>query len=496
VCFTTIFALVLAGIPNVARAKENRPYATLAPAEGAADVDQETKQLKELYERAQIAFVAGRHDEAARMFDEGYKRSELTAFLFNAAVAWERAGRLELAVDRYAEYVIKDSDSPDVQETEERIEALRNAIAGQKKAEVGELRTKGVAIITTKPPGAEVRLDDPRGEVFATTPFQGTLPAGEHVVHVSFAGYKPEHKAIPDSVEKMIIMHFSLSEEYFLGHIEIRSSIEGADVQLVHLTDAEGNAVPRQPDSETSVGKTPFSNQVTPGRYAIRVTKLGFVDYETELDVKQGKVATLNAKLDSVEHVIFRAVPKNPESKDAEVTLVSGGNQAPICTLPCDTTLPPGSHKILVKKDGMKSLRFDIEAAAADLVTVDVTLQPATRRVGAIVTGVLMAGTLATGIVFGVRAKRTRDELQSDVDKHVQVDEDDPRAKIGKRDAIIADAAFGATALLGALTLFYLLRQTGKPSVGRKEQRDLARRARIAPALGPGHLGVAGELRF
>ena len=102
----------------------------------------------------------------------------------------------------------------------------------------------------------------------------------------------------------------------------------------------------------------------------------------------------------------------------------------------------------------------------------------------------------ATGIVFGLRAKATQDELQHDVDTYEQVDRDDPRAKIGKRDAIIADVMFGATALLGALTLFYCLRQTGKPSSGKKEQRDLARRVRVAPAFSHDRAGIAGEVRF
>jgi len=464
--------------------------------EQKTEVDPETEQLKRLYDEAHVAFLAGRYLDAAAKFDDGYGRSGLTAFLFNSAVAWERGGNLEQAVERYAEYLVKEPEAADREETEARLAALREAIASQTEAEVKELSTKGVAIITTKPPGAEIRLDDPRGKVFATTPFKGTLPPGEHVIHVLAKGYKHESKAVPDTVEKMLIVHFGLSEEYFLGHLEIKSPIDGADVILEQLTDADGNAVPKQEGSDAPVGRTPFSNQVPPGKYAVRLSKQGYVDFATEVEVKQGKIETLKVDLKPIDHVIFKLVPRNPEAKGAEVMLVSGANKTPLCTLPCETKLKPGSHTVLVKKKKMKQLKFDVEAKAADLVVVDVTLQPATKRYGAIVTGVLMAGTAATGIAFGVRAKNTQDELQHDIDTYEQVDKDDPRAKIGKRDAIIADAMFGATALLGALTLFYALRQTGKPSSGKKEQRDLARRVRVAPAFSYDRAGIAGEVRF
>lgn len=492
-------ALVLGTLPRSALAS---PWvsiaASAAPAAGGDDeVDPETKRLKQLYDEAHVAFLAGRYLDAAGKFDDGYKSSGLTAFLFNAAVAWERGGNLDQAVERYAEYLVKEPDSADAKETERRLQALRDAIAGQKEAQVGELRTKGVAVITTKPAGAEIRLDDPRGKVFATTPFQGTLPPGEHVVHVSAKGFKPDTKAVPDNTEKMLIVHFSLSEEYFLGHLEIKSPVDGADIRLRQLADVDGNPVPEQAEGDAPVGKTPFSNQVPPGTYQVQVTKEGYVDHQEQVEVKQGKVKTINVDLQPVAHVILKLVPKNPESKGAEVTLVSGGNKKPLCTLPCETTLPPGEHTILVKKKKMKQLKFDVKAKAADLVAVDVTLQPATRRYGAIVTGILMAGTAATGIVFGLRAKDAEEALQKDIDNYEQVDRDDPRAKTGKRDAIIADAMFGATALLGALTLFYLLRQTGKPSTGKKEQRDLAqRRFNVTPALGRTRAGVVGEVRF
>jgi hypothetical protein len=169
-----------------------------------------------------------------------------------------------------------------------------------------------------------------------------------------------------------------------------------------------------------------------------------------------------------------------------------GSEEKARCVLPCELKAEVGKTSVKVRRRGFKPLTFDVRANAADLVTVAVALEPATRRTPAIVTGILTLGTAATGIAFGIRAKRTENALRDDLDANAQIDADDPRARIGKRDAIIADVMFGATALLGALTLYYLLRRTGKPSSGDLQQRSLV----LAPAASPRLVGLAGEWRF
>jgi hypothetical protein len=88
------------------------------------------------------------------------------------------------------------------------------------------------------------------------------------------------------------------------------------------------------------------------------------------------------------------------------------------------------------------------------------------------------------------------EEIQADLDNFVQFDQEDSRSTIGKRDAIIADCMFGATAILGVLTIYYLARQTGEPSRGDKVQDNLASRLMVAPSLSGEGLGLAGAWRF
>lgn len=486
-----VLSLCIAVLPLRIAAAGPAPEGQGEPA--AQGFDDETQELKRLYDDAHVAFLAGRFQDAGRKFDNGYRRSGLTAFLFNSAVAWERAGQLETAVERYAEYLVKESDADDRPQIEERLRTLKSALAGKSSArtKMGNVKTKGVTVIESKPAGAAIRLDDPKGEVFAYTPFRGTLPPGEHVLHVSAKGYKAEAKALPDQEEKMLLAYFALSEEYFLGQLEVRSPVTGADVYLIQLEDADGKPVETADQGKSSVGKTPFSNQIAPGKWKVRVAKPGYGGQEQDVAVLQGKVKTISFDLRPVDHVIVELVP----TEGSEGAVVMAGKQE-ICTLPCNTTLAPGSHELTVLKEGMKPLEIEFAARPAELVRVEVDLQPTPKRYPAIVTGVLMAGTLATGVTFGVFAKRARDDIERDLGDNVQLDPGDPRAKTGRRDAIIADVMFGATAVLGALTLYYVFRDSGPPSMGIKEQKPLTSRVLVSPVIGPNGGGIVGKVRF
>lgn len=446
------------------------------------ELDPETRALKLLYDEAHVAFLAGRHLDAAAKFDEGYAKSGNIAFLFNAAVAWEKGGKLQQASERYAEYLVKDPEAADFESIKRRIEALRLVAEGDTEAKVEVLDTKGVIEIDVKPAGAVVRLDDPDGPVWATAPVRSTLPPGKHVVYVSADGYKTASREFPDNAGKFLVAVFDLSEEYFLGQLEVRSPIAGANVYLKRVADPDGNSVMYEADPNVPVGKTPFSNQLPPGTWEIRVEKLGYQTYAQKIEVEQGKIRTVELDPKLIAGAILKLRPKTPESVDAQVYL--DDDKDPLCTLPCQEEVLPGEHRIEVRKKKKKTLEFTINVAQADLVEVDVVLEPATRRYPAIVTGVLMAAAAGTGTAFALRARSIENELQRDIDQFEQITKDDARVAQGRNSAIIADSLFGATALLGGLTLYYLLRQTGEPSKGDKTQDNLAHTDRAGPAPG------------
>jgi hypothetical protein len=494
--------LLLAGLPGTLHASpwtiapRFQPEVAGDPQEAEdfeqEDLDPETVAMKELYDEAHVAFLAGRFLDAAANFDDGYAKSGMVPFLFNSAVAWERAGKLSQAAERYAEYLVKAPSALDHTEIKDRLVAIKEAIAENlTEAKVKQIKTKAITVIETKPAKAEIRLDDPNGPIFAISPFRGTLPPGGHVVYVTSKGYKPEFKEVPNVEGEFRAMYFSLSEEYFLGHLELKSNVAGADVYLKQISDDKGAAVEHEGDPEVAVGQTPFSNQIPPGKWEVRVKKLGYKDYRSEVEVPQGKVASFDARLDLLPYAFLDLKAETPESIGAVAYLGEKAKQE-LCTLPCQAQIDPGEHVIVIKKDKKKTLHFNVAVAKSDLVTVKVKMEPYTPRYPAIITGVLMAGAAGTGVFFALEAKRTQEEIQDDLDAFEQIEEDDPRARKGKLDAIVADSLFGAAAVLGALTLFYLLREKGDPSQGEKEQKNLA----IVPAFGKNAGGVAAHWRF
>ena len=87
-------------------------------------------------------------------------------------------------------------------------------------------------IIDSKPSGAVVYLDDKKNGVFARTPWQGSLPPKSVKLIVEAKGWKPEERVISPRTDKVYEVYVALSEEHFLGWIEVASNVAGADVFL------------------------------------------------------------------------------------------------------------------------------------------------------------------------------------------------------------------------------------------------------------------------
>jgi tetratricopeptide (TPR) repeat protein len=91
---------------------------------GAANAQQ--SPAYELDERARAAFSAGRYAEAAREFAAAHASSPHAKTAYNAALSWERAGDLTLAIDFYAKALALGGalDEPRQRAARQRIAAL------------------------------------------------------------------------------------------------------------------------------------------------------------------------------------------------------------------------------------------------------------------------------------------------------------------------------------------------------------------------------------
>jgi tetratricopeptide (TPR) repeat protein len=92
----------------------------------AAAVSAQQSPAYELDERARAAFSAGRYAEAAQEFAAAHASSPHAKTAYNAALSWERAGDLTLAIDFYGKALALGSalDEPRKRAAKERVAAL------------------------------------------------------------------------------------------------------------------------------------------------------------------------------------------------------------------------------------------------------------------------------------------------------------------------------------------------------------------------------------
>ena len=93
----------------------------------AADAD--LQAAKANFEEAQSLYLKEQWDDAAAKFLSAYERKPFASFLFNAAVSFEKAKKLDRAVDLFQRYLDKDPQARDAAEVKARIDSLKAVLA-------------------------------------------------------------------------------------------------------------------------------------------------------------------------------------------------------------------------------------------------------------------------------------------------------------------------------------------------------------------------------
>src|SRR3982750_574504 len=105
---------------------------TAAPAVPAAEEPTPDRSLgaaKEAFESAQSAFVRGEYLVAAERFLSAYEHKPYPAFLFNVAVSYEKARKLEKARDYFPKYLDKDPNASDAAQVKLRLDVINQLLA-------------------------------------------------------------------------------------------------------------------------------------------------------------------------------------------------------------------------------------------------------------------------------------------------------------------------------------------------------------------------------
>jgi hypothetical protein len=139
-----------------------------------------------------------------------------------------------------------------------------------------------------------------------------------------------------------------------------------------------------------------------------------------------------------------------------------------------------GPHRVRVESDDMKEWEEQVNVRNGQLTPIQVQLRPSVDRGGAWLTTTLGALVLGGGIVAGVFANNLERDLNLENGAGTLAD-NDPRVTQGTVLSIVADAAFAASAVLGAIAIYEFLKDPLDDSSARvREPRDWAFAPRVS----------------
>ena len=450
----TWLSVVVAGVFLTAgTASAESPAAKPSAQQSSSDVA--LQEAKGAFEEAQTLYTKDQFEEAAAKFLAAYDKKPFSSFLFNAAVAYEKALQYQKAIDSFQKYIEVDAEARDAAEVKVRLESLKGVLAAaagkpeEKAAAAAQvlpaIATKSLVIIDSKPAGASVYLDDKSKGVFAMTPWQGSLEPKPVKLILEAKGFKPEERQIVPRPDKILEVYIALSEQHFLGWIEVISNVPGADV---FIDQREIGAL----------GRTPYTGHLKPGKHTLWLQKAGYEVAQKDIDVEPGTATNHTINLEAVAYGTLKAGSKATEGGKL---LVDG---AEVCTLPCDQQLKPGEHVLQVRQEGMENYDGKLTVNRADFTTMDLSYSPKPARAKAWTDAVFSAAFLAGGIYLGVKGNQTKDEINKDIkDPSKLVTTSDSRKNNGKYYYIGADVCFGLGVLTAALATWNFL-ESGPPS--------------------------------
>jgi len=454
------------------------------------------KKAQSAFDQAQVNYLAGKYDEAAQGFMDAYAARAFPQFLYNVGASFHMKGKkasdpdaYQKAVDAYRKYLTEDPQATDKAKVEKAIGVLEaeikrlketpatGATAGsaepaaapsQEVQQLGDVKVRGIFVIESDPSNATIYLDDKRKGPFATTPWSGTLE-GDHKVIVEKRGYTVIEKAVSADPSKLFVLSASMSQQSFLGWVEISSNVPGADIFI-------------DDKSVGAVGRTPLSQNIKPGKHTFWISTDGYDEYKQEIDVIANEVTPIKATLKGSPvgklNVTGLGIEDATITVDGQVLCERG---------PCLKSVQQGEHTVSVTRPGFKSYARRITIQAKTETQLRITLSPTPSRSDAIVAYILAGGFAGGGIFLGLQANKYRDDLKKEIAAgNPPPDSNDPRFSKGKIFAIAADATFVVAGITALTAVYYTFREKGAPSTGLIDVRALA----LRPEIGPGYAGL------
>jgi hypothetical protein len=448
------------------------------PKQAVTNID----SIRHFMEKGQSLFISGQHLRAAEVFDAGYELHPYSAFLFNAGVALEKAGKLAEAIEHFQKYIEVDPKAPDSAEVKKRIARVEATLEDQKKQQAAkkpepapsqepqteEMATKSLVILETEPKGATLRifrrtqgdaplnLDKPQAEweqvLEGTSPMNASLDVGAyHVIVDPFQDNNRGDTAFEVQSGHVLQVKVNLSQGQFMAHLRVRSNVPKA---RVYLDDPE---LKREP-----WGRTPFGDFLPAGDHVLVVAATGYETVRKKISLARSDQGELEIPLQRLPQGRLRVTSNVDESEifiDGKWVGKVQLNKPPMEV----KELPAGAHHLRISAKGRKPVESSILIPKGQAIPVYAHLVVLPPRgaawTQAIISGVLLGG----GIYMGLESNRHYDELSRER-RHGTLSNDDPRALRGKIYAIGADVSFVGSAILGGLATYNFIRDPLPPS--------------------------------
>lgn len=451
-----------------------------------------TREVRRMMEQGQSYYLQGRFNEAAFEFENAYKVEPFAAFLFNAGVAYESGRNYEPALASFQKYIGSTPEPRDSEQVRERMQRIRDKIAeierlaaeaaqqGTAPAENTSTQTapseaeaaqiKSLVSIVTNPPNAKVTLLQ-RDTVVAEgpTPFNQSLENGEYLMKISHPQFRTIERAFRVESGKVYEFIAELSQGQFLGFLRISANVDGALVYIGERREGLGR-------------RTPYEAPFPVGEYPVWIEKPGYETIEEKINVQMGETIETTFELKRVSYGRIRI---SCNIRGAKVS-IDGKEAGVVSERGFESQVEAGSHRVKVASDGMKDLETSVSIAQGQVTPLRVRLRPAQGRAGAWVALGLSAASLGGGIVLSMMGDEMFQGAKNDLSLN-RLNTQDPRLETGLYLWIGADAAYGVSALLFGLSIYYFLVDNLPPSEGRiLESRDWTLLPAFESPLQPG----------
>lgn len=481
--------LLWCGVPSSAWAQ------TAAPGEG-----QQLETIRKYMEEGQALYLAKDYAAAAKQFEAGYAEHPYSAFLFNAAVCYQKLDQPEAAITKFQDYLRVDPQAPDAAKVQERLQLLEQVVDARRRAAEAEAAAaaraaatppgpegtppaeplppaepavavpvipetemdtmRSLVVVETEPSGAPIAIYAPTSSASppfvlgqanpgwtriqaASSPMSVTLPVGRYQVVVEkFRDFNASDTVIDVSPGHVHHFKANLSQGAFMAFLRVSANVRGA---YIYLDD----------DMTREWGTTPYGELIAAGKHSLIVEAPGFQSLRTEVELKHGEQLDLDVDLARVNYGILSISADVPEVRveiDAKPVGIWRQGEAAL-----QVQVPSGPHRLELKADGRKTFEGEVEVPKGLILPVKAKMIEKYPRGTAWTEAILAAAFVGGGVYLEVEAKNIHDQAEADKANNV-LDSADSRFTKGRIFSYSAIGAFVIGGVLAGLSTYNFIK--------------------------------------